>query len=208
MKKTLPVILAVLTAVILTFNGCKKQKPSPQQPSAEKPAAGKATDFKLKNYDGRVIKLSDYKGKIVVLEWFNYECPYVRYNYKDVHTMVDLANKYKDKNIVWLAVNTTKHLTVEKNRDFARKHNIPFPILDDRTGKVGHAYGATNTPHMFIVDTDGMVVYEGAIDNSPMGRKKDGVINYVDKALSELTEGKKVSTPKTDPYGCSVKYAD
>jgi len=176
--------------------------------AAETEAANKAPEFTLTNYDGKTISLSDYKGKIVVLEWFNYECPFVKYHYEKANTMVELANKYKDKNVVWLAVNSTKHLTTEKNRDFAEKHKLDYPILDDRSGKVGRAYSAKTTPHMFIIDTKGNIVYDGAIDDSPLGRKKEGVINYVDKALAELTAGKEVSTPNTKPYGCSVKYAD
>ena len=176
---------------------------------AKEPAAGKkAPEFTLKNYDGKAISLSDYKGKIVVLEWLNYECPFVRYHYEKAHTMTGLADKYKNKNIVWLAINSTGHLTTDKNKEFAEKHNISYPILDDRSGKVGHAYGAKTTPHMFIIDTKGMIVYNGAIDDSPMGKKEKDVINYVDKALTELTGGKEISIPNTEPYGCSVKYAD
>ncbi|MHC4482792.1 MAG: redoxin domain-containing protein, partial [Planctomycetota bacterium] len=110
--------------------------------------------------------------------------------------------------VVWLAVNSTNHTTVKQNKDWAAKHKLPYPILDDRPGAVGRAYGATNTPHMYIISTEGNIVYEGAIDNSPNGKTPDGekMINYVDKALAELTAGKAVSTAKTKPYGCSVKY--
>jgi hypothetical protein len=85
---------------------------------------------------------------------------------------------------------------------------VPFPILDDRPGKVGHAYGAKTTPHMFIIDTNGRIVYEGAIDNAPTGKVAEGqeLTNYVDQALAELTAGKKISNPNTKPYGCTVKY--
>jgi peroxiredoxin len=167
----------------------------------------KAPDFTLTNYDGKTVNLTDYKGKIVVLEWFNYECPFVRYHYEKAHTMTELPNEYKDKGVVWLAINSTKHLTTEGDKEFAEKFKLDYPILDDRTGKVGHLYGARTTPHMFIVDAKGNIAYDGAIDNSPMG-KEENVINYVDKALTELTAGKEVSTPHTKPYGCSVKYAE
>jgi len=122
-------------------------------------------------------------------------------------TMAGLAAKYKDKDVVWLTVNSTKHLKTEKNKDFVEKHKLTYPILDDRSGKVGRAYSARTTPHMFIIDAKGKIVYDGGIDNSPMGSKKEKTTNYVDKALAELTAGKAVSTPKTKPYGCSVKYA-
>ncbi len=174
------------------------------------PEAGKkAPEFTLKSFDGKAITLSDYKGKIVVLEWFNDECPFVRYHYEPANTMVELANKYKGKNVVWLAVNSTSHTTPEQNKDFVAKHKLVYPMLDDRPGAVGRAYGATHTPHMFVINARGSIVYEGAIDNSPRGRTPAGqeLINYVDKTLAELTAGKAVSMPKTKPYGCTVKYA-
>lgn len=194
---------AILAISVVILGGCKSKEPA-EEPEASK----KGPEFTLKSFDGKEVSLSDYKGKIVVLEWFNDECPYVRYHYDTVHTMVELANKYKAKNVVWLAINSTNHTTPQQNKDFAAKHNLPFPILDDRPGNVGRAYGATNTPHMFIIDKKGNIAYKGAIDNNTSidANKKD-VINYVDRALTELTSSKAVSTPKTKPYGCSVKYA-
>jgi peroxiredoxin len=196
MKNTIFTIITIL-ATLSIFGG--------NVSAAESRAGNKAPEFTLVNYDGKTISLSDYKGKIVVLEWFNYECPFVKYHYEKAKTLIELPNKYKD--VVWLAINSTGHLTTEKNKEFAEKYKLSYPILDDRTGKVGHAYGAKTTPHMFIIDTKGNIAYNGAIDNSPMGKEKN-VINYVDKALAELTTGKEVSTPTTEPYGCSVKYAD
>ena len=168
----------------------------------------KAPEFTLKNYDGTEYKLSDFQGKIVVLEWLNYECPFVRYHYEKASTMKDLAAKYKDRNVVWLAINSTAHQETAKNKDFAEKNKIPYPILDDRTGTTGRAYNATNTPHIFIIDTKGNIVYKGAVDNAPMGKVTGGgnYISYVDNALEELTAGKEVTTKTTKPYGCTVKY--
>jgi len=179
----------------------------PVEPVVE-PAGKKAPAFTLKSFDGKTVSLSDYRGKIVVLEWFNFECPYVQYHYDKVTTMIDLANKYKDKNVVWLAMNSTSHTTPEANIGFAKKHNLPYLILDDRPGNVGHAYSAETTPHIFIIDRRGNIVYEGAIDNSPLGKTPAGeqLINYVDQALAEVLAGKPVSIPKTKPYGCTVKY--
>lgn len=183
----------------------------PQRTGVAGQASGKqAPQFELSNFKSRkAVKLSDYKGRIVVLEWMNLECPFSRYHYETAHTMVDLATKYKDKNVVWLAINSTNNTTVEANREFARKHKLPYPILDDRTGEVGRQYGARNTPHMFVIDTNGVVVYEGAIDNAPLGKQEPsaGSVNYVDKALTELLAGQKISTPVTPPYGCTVKYS-
>ena len=165
----------------------------------------KAPEFTLANYDGNMVSLADYKGKIVVLEWFNYECPFVKYHYEQSKSLIKLPEKYKDKGVVWLAINSTGHQTTEGNKEFAEKFKLSYPILDDRTGAVGHLYGAKTTPHMFIIDAKGNIAYSGAIDNSPMGKEKN-VINYVDKALAELTAGKEVSTPRTESYGCTVKY--
>lgn len=168
----------------------------------------KAPDFTLKNYDGTEFKLSDLQGKIVVLEWFNYECPFVKYHYEKASTMKNLAAKYKNKNVVWLAINSTAHLETAKNKDFAEKNKVPYPILDDRTGTTGKAYVAKNTPHIFIIDAQGNIAYNGAIDNAPMGKVTGNgdYIGYVDNALAELTADKKVTTAATKPYGCTVKY--
>ena len=174
--------------------------------ASQKPV--KAPDFKLKNYNGKEVKLADYKGKIVVLEWINQECPFVKYHYEKKPTMNELAARYKKKNVVWLAIDSTNHQETEKNKEYAEKNKILHPILDDRSGKVGRAYKATNTPHMFIIDTNGNIVYNGAIDNAPLGKVPEDkeLINYVDKALEELTSGKAVSIAKIKPYGCTVKY--
>jgi peroxiredoxin/soluble cytochrome b562 len=168
-----------------------------------------APDFELNSFDGRNVKLSNYKGRIVVLEWMNPECPFSRYHYETTPTMANLAKKYKDKEVVWLAVNSTNNTTPEANRDFAQKHKLPYPILDDRSGQVGRLYGARNTPHVFVIDKAGMIAYEGAIDNAPLGKQEPGAgtVNYVDKAVSELLAGQNVSLPNTPPYGCTVKYA-
>ncbi|MHC4595924.1 MAG: redoxin domain-containing protein [Planctomycetota bacterium] len=187
----------------------KRERPPRPRRDVEGAAAvssKKAPAFRLNSFCGKTVNLSDYRGKNVVLEWLNFECPFVKYHYEKTNTMIDLAKKYKDENVVWLAVNSTNHTTPEANNDFAEKHKLSYLILDDRSGKVGRAYGAKTTPHMYVINTKGNVVYVGAIDNSPMGNKKEGVINYVDKALAELTAGKPVSTRESKPYGCSVKY--
>ena len=194
------------------------ERQSRERPDRERPArkrrdvqgdssGRRAPAFELSSFDGKTVSLSDYRGKIVVLEWFNFECPLSRYHYETKNTMVELAKKYKGKNVVWLAVNSTSHTTPEPNKTFAERHKLPYLILDDRSGKVGRAYGAQTTPHMYIINPRGRIVYEGAIDDSPLGKKKEGVVNYVDNALTELTAGKAISSAKTKPYGCSVKYA-
>lgn len=180
-----------------------------KQMASESKAMREAPAFELKNYDGKEVGLADFKGKYVVLEWFNYECPFCKYHYETETTMVDLAEKYEDKNVQFISVNSTSHQSTGKNKAFAEKYNVPYPILDDRSGKVGRAYDAKRTPHMFIIDPKGYIVYEGAIDNAPLGKVPRGEkkINYVDRALTELLADKRISIPKTKEYGCTVKYA-
>ena len=168
----------------------------------------RAPDFELDSFDGRTASLSKYKGRVIVLEWLNPDCPFSRYHHETKSTMVDLAKKYQGKEVVWLGVNSTNATTPEANRAFAKKYKVPYPILDDRAGRLGRAFGARTTPHIFIIDKDGYIVYNGAIDSAPMGKLSEGAeaINYVDQALTALTLGQEVPTPATPPYGCSVKY--
>jgi peroxiredoxin len=169
------------------------------------PDARQAPSFTLKDHNGQQVSLSDYRGKVVVLEWFNFDCPFVRPHY-ETGTFKTLADKYADDGVVWLAINSTHYVKPQQNRDWAEKYDLPYPILSDTDGKVGKAYGAKTTPHLFIINGSGNIVYEGAIDNSPRGKLSEGVVNYADKALEEVTSGQSVSTPFAKPYGCSVKY--
>lgn len=170
-----------------------------------------APDFTLKDLDGKEVKLSKVteKGKIVVLEWFNNDCPFVKYHYKpETSTMSKHAEKYKDKDVVWLAVNSTHYATAESVKAWAQEHGVEHAILMDSDGKVGKLYHAKTTPHLFVIDAKGQIVYDGAIDNAPMGKTPEGTekVNYVDQALTELLAEKAITTPKTKPYGCTVKY--
>jgi peroxiredoxin len=190
------------------FQSMRRERPV-RRPGAEEREAGRpAPPFTLKSFDGKTINLAGYRGKTVVLEWLNFECPFVNYHYDKPKTMIKLANKYKNKNVVWLAINSTSNTTPEANKEFAEKQKLPYPLLDDRSGRVGRAYGAKTTPHMYIINPGGRIVYDGAIDNSPLGKTPEGkeLTNYVDKALGEMITGKMVSTKNTKPYGCTVKY--
>jgi peroxiredoxin len=168
-------------------------------------AASKAPDFTLQDQDGKPVTLADQKGKVVVLEWFNGECPYVQRHYKS-KTMQSLAGQYRDKDVVWLAINSTSTADRSVNKAWVEKYKLDYPILDDHTGKVGKLYAAKTTPHMFVIDRDGNVVYKGGIDDDPSGRKEHPV-NYVSEVLEKLTAGQTVALKETKPYGCSVKYA-
>jgi len=175
---------------------------------AEGPKVGDAApDFSLVDQNGKTVKLSDFSGKIVVLEWFNNECPFVQKQYK-TGAMNDLASKYATKGVVWLAINSTSSADASKNAAVAKQWNIDRPILDDHGGSVGRLYGATNTPNMYIIDAHGKLAYRGAIDSIRSADEADiaKAKNYVAAALDELLAGKPVSTSETQPYGCTVKY--
>jgi peroxiredoxin len=167
-----------------------------------------APDFQLKDQDGKTVSLSEFKDKVVVLEWFNDECPFVVKQYK-AGDMNKTADAYEAKQVVWLAINSTNGKGVDHNKKIAADWKIERPVLDDSAGTVGKQYGARTTPHMFVVNK-GTVVYAGAIDSKRSTEQADIATseNYVAKALDEVLAGKPVSTPQTEPYGCGVKYAN
>jgi len=165
----------------------------------------RAPDFELSDSTGTPVKLSALAGKIVVLEWINPQCPFVK-RHADAGTMKSLAEKYGARGVVWLGINSTNFLDAAANAAWIAERKLPYAVLDDHAGVVGHMYGARTTPHMFIVDTKGTLVYAGAIDDDNAGTKGTAAVNYVDAALAELTAGKSVSIAETKPYGCSVKY--
>jgi peroxiredoxin len=183
------------------------------------PAAGGATvgqpapEFSLMDLDGKAHRLADYRGKVVVLEWFNPGCPFVNMSHTKGSLKTLAEEKTKD-GVVWLAINSAAEgkqgFGKEANLDGKKRFGLSHPILLDETGQVGHAYGAEHTPHLFIVDEKGTLVYKGAIDNSPDGEGEsptDGkLVNYVDETLSDLKAGRPVRTPSTKAYGCGVKY--
>jgi peroxiredoxin len=164
-----------------------------------------APNFTLEDQTGKKVSLSDFAGKIVVLEWINPDCPFVQ-RHANAKTMYTLAEKYGAKNVVWLGINSTNYADRATNAKWIASNNLPYAVLDDHAGEVGHMYGAKTTPHMFVIDPSGKLVYEGGIDDDPGGSKGTSALNYVDLALTELTTGKAISTPESKPYGCSVKY--
>jgi peroxiredoxin len=164
-----------------------------------------APAFTLTDSAGNDVSLKDFKGKIVVLEWLNPDCPFVQRHYK-AGTMKNLATRYGDDGVVWLTINSTNYMDAEANAKFKVQYDLPYTILVDQSGDVGHLYGAKTTPHMYIIDGAGVLVYIGAIDDDPRGNKDEPVVNYVAVALDEILAGKAVTTAETKPYGCSVKY--
>jgi peroxiredoxin len=174
-----------------------------------------APDFALKDLDGRVHRLSEHKGKVVVLEWFNPGCPFV-VNAHTKGSLVDAAARAAKDGVVWLAVNSAapgkQGYGVEANREAAARWKMAHPILLDETGVAGKAYGATNTPHLFVIGPDGTLAYQGAVDNSPDGERgspRGGtLVEYVPAALEDLKAGRPLRTAETKAYGCGVKYAN
>jgi peroxiredoxin len=204
-KIMFPALLAAL-ALTMTLALAADEK---KEASGKAQVGQAAPAFSLQDTNGKTVSLSDYSGKIVVLEWVNPDCPYVQRHY-NLKTMTSLADKNKDKGVVWLAVATGDTANADKLKGFASEQSISYPILLDSEGAVAKAYGAKSTPHMFIIDKDGKLAYAGGIDDQPVGDAKapakEGAVNYVDKALTELENGQPVSTPQTKNYGCGVKY--
>ena len=165
-----------------------------------------APAFTLADSAGNEVNLADFKGKVVVLEWTNPDCPFVK-RHNTEGTMKKLEASYTERGVVWLTINSTHYMDGAANAAYVKKEGISWPVLIDQDGTVGHAYGAATTPQIIIIDTKGVVVYDGAIDDDPRGSKDVGArTNYVAAALDELLAGKDVSMPETKPYGCSVKY--
>jgi hypothetical protein len=172
-----------------------------------------APDFTLKDLTGKSVALSGFLGKHVVLEWTNPGCPYVRKHY-DGGNMQAIQAGAMARGVVWLAVNSTDKSHYDYREPaklaawMAERRSSPSAMLMDEEGRVGRAYGARTTPHMFIVDPQGRLIYAGGIDNIPSARTSDiaRATNYVNAALGEALAGKPLSAAQTPPYGCSVKY--
>ncbi|WP_309398512.1 thioredoxin family protein [Cerasicoccus maritimus] len=173
-----------------------------------------APDFTLPAANGKEVSLADYKGKWVVLEWTNYGCPFVKKFYDGSTKMTELQKEWTGKDVVWLSVCSSApgkqgHMDPAKAQATnSEKGWSGSAYLVDDTGKVGKEYGATNTPQMYVINPEGKIVYMGAIDSKPSANPKDAASadNYVDLALTAAMEGKEITTPKSKPYGCSVKY--
>ena len=230
MKRT-PTVTSLLTLALLVASlpGCSRETgaspyvaPAPHvapapyvSPAAHvAPAIGKAApEFKAADTYGKSHSLSGYRGKWVVLEWLNHQCPYVRKHY-DNNVMQALQKNYADKGIVWLSIVSSApgnqgHFPNDKTNALTKeKGAAPHAVLVDESGTVGRMYDARTTPHMFVIDPQGTLLYMGGIDDKPTARAADlkGARPHVDIALQEAMAGKPVSVPISQPYGCSVKY--
>ena len=193
MKKTLITLSGLVLTCALAFADAEVGKAAP--------------DFTVKDVDGKTHKLSDYKGKIVVLESYNLDCPYVA-NHYNTGAMQELQGNVTAKDVVWLTVNSSYGDAAKAKKEVADK-KIKSTVVYDPAGKIGKAYGFKTTPHMVVVGKDGKVAYNGAIDDKaetegdPRAAK-----NYVKDAVGKLQAGQPVAVARTKPYGCGVKYAN
>jgi len=187
------------------------KKVEPAAKPADKPAAaagaeiGKpAPDFALKDVNGKDVKLADFKGKIVVLEWSNPACPFCQRHAKNKTAEKTLAN-FKDKPVAWVNIDSTATAKADDIKAFIKDNGLTAPYLMDSNGATGKAYGAKTTPHVFVIDAKGNLAYSGAMDDDADG-KKEKAKNYVQEAIDALVKGSAVATATSTPYGCPVKY--
>ena len=172
-----------------------------------------APNFRLVDQHGKMHELSQYKGKLVVMEWINPGCPFVVRHYK-AGTMANLQEKFggKDKDLVWLRINSTNtshrdYRDAKATRAWAGEYELSGAILDDSKGIVGQMFEARTTPHMFVINPKGVLVYSGAIDNDPRGKKTAGETeNYISAILTGWSDGQTIEAFANDSYGCNVKY--
>jgi peroxiredoxin len=176
----------------------------------EATVGAKAPDFTLTSVDGKTVSLHDYAGKNVVLEWFNPDCPFVKFAHGEKGPLAAQPKRVEGSGTVWIAINSSaagqQGSGKDRNVKAAKEYNMDYPILIDESGKVGKLYGARTTPHMYVIDKTGVLRYSGALDNAPLGKPDGSQVNYVDQALKGLDSGK-VERAKTEAYGCSVKYS-
>ncbi|MBP6851936.1 MAG: thioredoxin family protein [Rhodoferax sp.] len=178
------------------------------------PSVGQAApDFTLTDTSGKPVRLSDFKGKHVVLEWVNPGCPYVRKHYNSAN-MQGTQKEVTGKGVVWLSINSTEtasydYLAPDKLAGWMTQQKAaPTRTLMDVEGTVGQAYGARTTPHMYIVNPQGQLIYAGGIDSIPSSSADDvkKAVNYVKQGVTQALAGQALSNPTTRPYGCSIKY--
>ena len=173
-----------------------------------------APDFTATDINGKTVKLSDYKDKIVVIESYNSDCPFCNNHYK-TGAMQELQSDLAARGVVWLIVDSVnpKHPSYrtpeQARKEWADKKIIATAWIDDNSGTVGHLYDMKTTPHMFVIDKNGVLVYAGAIDDKPDPvHDPKTARNYVREAVDDLQAGKPIEVSQTKPYGCGVKYAD
>jgi peroxiredoxin len=196
-------VISILLIIFLEFSHANVQTEQP------------VPDFNLLNSYGDEIKLSEFRGQTVILEWTNHGCPFVAKHYK-TNNMQNTQIAAKEANVVWLSIissapGTQGFVTNEDANELTKSRNaFPSHVLKDPEGLVGKAYGAKTTPHMYLIDKAGVLKYQGAIDDAGgrgfMFKDLSEAKNYIISALIELDKGTEITDPVTKPYGCSVKY--
>jgi len=196
-----PLLSAALALAVLFLASPAAASPT----SSEEARVGQpAPAFSLKDESGKAHDLSQYKGKVVVLEWTNPECPFVQRHYK-ARTMTKALEGVDASKVVWLAVDSSSTHSADSAKEWKKAQGFGYPVLLDTEGRTGQAYGAKTTPHMYVIDAQGVLRYAGAIDDDPRGNSK-AAKNHVRVAVDALLGGKPVPASTTQPYGCSVKY--
>ena len=196
-------VISILLIIFLEFSHANVQTGQP------------VPDFNLLNSYGEEVKLSEFRGQTVILEWTNHGCPFVAKHYK-TNNMQNTQTAAKEANVVWLSIissapGTQGFVTNEDANELTKSRNaLPSHVLKDPEGLVGKAYGAKTTPHMYLIDKAGVLKYQGAIDDAGgrgfMFKDLSEAKNYIISALIELDKGSEITDPVTKPYGCSVKY--
>jgi peroxiredoxin len=199
-------ITALLGASVAMAQATKPQvtQTGPKTATVGKPAP----NFTLTDTSGKEHSLSDFKGKNVVLQWINPDCPVCRRVTKDGLVAGMLKDLHEiDEDVVYIAVNSTHYMEAEQSAKYFKDHKLEAPILVDKDGKVGKLYGAKTTPHCYVIDAKGVLRYSGAFDDDARGSKGDERTNYVVNAMKQIMAGEEVTPATTRSYGCSVKYA-
>jgi peroxiredoxin len=213
-KRTLLALLFAGTAAFALAAGVQPASDAGQDADAKKepPKPGeKAPDFTLKDTDGKEHKLSKYlaEGKVVVLEWFNPDCPWVVKHHVNNKTMAETYKQFKEEGVVWLAINSAapgqQAHGLDYNAEKKKEFGMDYPVLLDESGTVGRAYGATHTPHMYVIAADRTLLYAGAICSDRTMKVGDTI--YVREALRAHFAGETIETKQKPAYGCTVKYA-
>lgn len=211
MKRSSRVVRATLVlALLAAISFAPMALAQTNQAEVGEPAPG----FTLKDADGELHSLSDYEGQYVVLEWLNFECPFVGKHYGSGN-MQKLQDTYTNKGVVWLSIVSSAegrqgYYPPEEMKTQKQKHDGNMTaILMDTSGEVGKTYGATVTPHMYVISPEGELLYRGGIDDKPTTDEADieGATNYVRGALKAAMKGEEVSPKQAKPYGCTIKYA-
>ncbi|MED5373890.1 MAG: redoxin domain-containing protein [Myxococcota bacterium] len=185
--------------------------PSPAIEAGAKAVIGQpAPEFALLDLDGKPVKLSDHAGKVVVLEWFNPGCPFVKAAYND-EVLPQLHDRYANQEVSYLMINSgaagKQGAGVDENKRAVKSWDISTPVLQDPSGAVGMAYGAKTTPQIVVIDRSGVVRFNGALDNAPLSKVEGTRVPYAEQAIDAVLAGGDIETTSPKPWGCSVKYA-